>query len=162
MRFQTISNCIRISTNDTSRPACQLLYSMDFFIVVRRHLFQLFVCPRNLLKQSGLIPSEPYWANTSGGHSAHELKLQVFCFFIVQIPALAVERLVAEIAVGVMGSPFWEHDFGFKLRGVINFIWVKCWFMLCTPFVGSVTRQLGAFRMSPVPFSIVEWALSRK
>lgn len=106
---------------------------------------------------TGLIPHDPLYANLPGGESAFHLKVCIICFFMSQVLALGAEALVATLAKGIMGSQFWRHGFGLRLRLLITALWVVVWFVLATYPLGNVLRQLGLLRFSPVPFSIVSW-----
>ncbi|KAM3416665.1 hypothetical protein BST61_g8256 [Cercospora zeina] len=109
------------------------------------------------LMHCGIVPREPLFANASGGASAFHLKVCIFCFFMSQPIALGIETLVAAIAKIIVGSQFWRRGFGYRLRLLVNAIWVALWFVNATQPLGNALRQLGLFRFSPVPFSIVSW-----
>lgn len=119
--------------------------------------YHFFVSTQTELMYTGLIPHDPLYANLPGGESAFHLKVCIICFFMSQVLALGAEALVATLAKGIMGFQFWRHGFGLRLRLLITALWVVVWFVLATYPLGNVLRQLGLFRFSPVPFSIVSW-----
>lgn len=96
----------------------------------------------------GLVPPKPL--NTEV--SVTEMRLRITAFFWAQIPAIGVELLVSKsfrhLAPNLSRSP---------LARVATVIWVAAWFALILPILTVPFRELGYWRVYPVPISIMQW-----
>lgn len=98
----------------------------------------------------GLVPPEPLQANTS----ASTIRLCVAAFFWTQPLAMMAEVLVAKLATQVLPVSFRHSRQALILRVLLNAIWVLLWFALSIPLLGAAGRQLGYWRVWPVPISL--------
>ena len=94
----------------------------------------------------GLVPPEPWFANMP----AWKVRLFVAGFFWAQVPVFAIELLVERFARRWRLRPsFGSIDFGPGL--------VVCWVLVCLcvtiPILGVATKELGYWRVYPLPFS---------
>ena len=98
----------------------------------------------------GLVPPEPLHATVD----ANTIRLYVAAFFWVQPVAMLTEVVVIRLLkrLNSMGSR--QRCTIRQLIMLANAIWVISWFSLCLPLLGEAGRQLGYWRVWPVPVSI--------
>lgn len=95
----------------------------------------------------GLVPPEPLHASVS----VNAIRLYVAGFFWVQPVAMLAEVVVGRLAVRTLPPSVSRSG---RIRGVVNAVWVLAWFTLCVPLLGEAGRQLGYWRVWPVPVSL--------
>ncbi|KAK5131654.1 hypothetical protein LTR08_000781 [Meristemomyces frigidus] len=95
----------------------------------------------------GLVPPEPLHATID----PNSIRLYIAGFFWVQPIAMLVELFVAQTVARTLGIQYWQHGAGLKVRMVVNGIWVVAWFALVLPMLGEASRQLGYWRIWPMP-----------
>ncbi|KAF2234970.1 hypothetical protein EV356DRAFT_484260 [Viridothelium virens] len=98
----------------------------------------------------GLVPPEPPHATVP----VNSVRLLVAGFFWVQPIAMLVEVATARAIASNMGLNQWQAGNGLRLRITLNFIWVIVWFTICLPLIGEAGRQLGYWRVWPMPISV--------
>ena len=101
----------------------------------------------------GLVPPEPLHATLS----TNAERLCVAGFFWLQPIAMVLEVLVASAvrASGGGGGPeYWRAGTGLRVRMATNGLWAVLWFTLCIPLLGEAGRQLGYWRVWPLPVSL--------
>ena len=99
---------------------------------------------------TGLVPPKPLHATIH----PNTIRLYVAGFFWVQSIAMLVELLFARIAARISGRQYWEQGVGLSVRRVVNGLWVVAWFALTLPMLGEASRQLGYWRVWPMPVSL--------
>ena len=97
----------------------------------------------------GLVPPEPLHATVN----FNTIRLCVAGFFWVQPIAMLFEMLITRLAART-GGPIYRTASVLEPRMLINAIWVVTWFSLCLPLLGEAGRQMGYWRVWPVPVSL--------
>ncbi|KAK4542980.1 hypothetical protein LTR36_005978 [Oleoguttula mirabilis] len=98
----------------------------------------------------GLVPPEPLHATVN----PNTIRLCVAAFFWVQPLAMFGELLVARIFARTTDLQYWQHGPALRLRMLANGVWVIAWFTLALSLLGEAGRQLGYWRVWPVPVSV--------
>ncbi len=95
----------------------------------------------------GLVPPEPLHTKAS----AMEMRLRIAAFFWAQIPAIGVEILVSKILRRL--APKFSTS---PLAKFLTMIWVAAWSAIILPILTVPFRELGYWRVYPVPVSIMQ------
>lgn len=98
----------------------------------------------------GLVPPEPLHASVS----ANSIRMYVAAFFWLQPVAMMIEVIVAKLAVRVLPLKVLLSPQLRVVRAVVNGVWVLAWFTLCITLLGEAGRQLGYWRVWPMPVSV--------
>ena len=98
----------------------------------------------------GLVPPEPLNATKS----PNTIRLYIATFFWVQPIAILLELIVARLIMRRSAPQYWQRSVGLKIRIVVNGLWVIVWFALTLPLLGEASRQLGYWRVWPLPVSL--------
>jgi len=98
----------------------------------------------------GLVPPEPLHTTTS----VNSVRLLVAGFFWVQPLAMVIETIVARLVATTVGLTWCQSGNGMRLRMLINGIWVIGWFTISLSLLAEAGRQLGYWRVWPMPVSI--------
>lgn len=97
----------------------------------------------------GMIPPQPLSQNMS----ANMMRLYIGSFFWSQVPGIGVETLVSKLtcryAPGMAKQPWIK---------VLAFTWTGCWLCLTLPLLVVPFREIGYWRGSPVPVSLLRHA----
>lgn len=98
----------------------------------------------------GLVPPEPLHATVSTNY----IRLCVAGFFWLQPVAMIMEVIVANVRRR-FASPAWlSCRRALHWRYAVNGLWVVMWFSLCLPLLGEAGRQMGYWRVWPMPVSL--------
>ncbi|QIW99317.1 hypothetical protein AMS68_004835 [Peltaster fructicola] len=95
----------------------------------------------------GLVPPEPLYASVD----ANTIRLNMAAFFWLQAMAVTLEALTARIAIAMSGAETWSKGSGMSTRMIVNCIWTIAWFSFCLPLLGDAARQMGYWRVWPLP-----------
>lgn len=95
----------------------------------------------------GLVPPEPLHATVN----ANTIRLCIARFFWVQPIAMVLELAALRLWKGMHGS---DSRPDVRLR-LLTGAWVICWFAICLPLLGEAGRQLGYWRVWPIPVSLI-------
>lgn len=98
----------------------------------------------------GLVPPEPLHATIA----VNAIRLRIWAFFGVQPIAFLVETLWIRLLTRWDPSTDWNQGGKLRLRMLLNVLWVIAWFSLSLPLLGEVARQLGYWRVWPLPVSV--------
>jgi len=98
----------------------------------------------------GLVPPEPLQATMD----VNTVRLLVAGFFWVQPVAMVIETVVARTVARLGGLAWWQSGRGRGLRMVVNCVWVIAWFSLSLSLLAEAGRQLGYWRVWPMPVSL--------
>ena len=98
----------------------------------------------------GLVPPEPLHATVG----VNAIRLSIAAFFWVQPIAMFVEVLTIRVVSRLVPTYSWQSELGLKCRLIGNGIWLTAWFTFCLPLLGEAARQLGYWRIWPLPVSI--------
>ena len=100
----------------------------------------------------GMIPPQPLSRNMS----AHMMRLYIGGFFWSQVPGIGIETLVSKLASryapGMAKQPWMK---------VVIFAWTGGWLCLTLPLLVVPFREIGYWRGSPVPMSVLQYAYER-
>lgn len=99
------------------------------------------------LVHMGLVPPQPLNASMS----ATAIRLYFAAFFWVQVPGFALDIAVLHILDQLNLPPL--------LRKTLVFSWVALWLSVCLPLVGIAFRELGYWKIYPLPISVVQGVL---
>ncbi|KAK3632950.1 hypothetical protein LTR56_011507 [Elasticomyces elasticus] len=102
------------------------------------------------ITHTGLVPPEPLYATVSVNH----IRLCIAGFFWVQAVGILLETFAAHCLVALGGLQFWQSGAGMRVRQAVNGVWVVAWFALTLPLLAEFARQLGYWRVWPVPISV--------
>ena len=100
----------------------------------------------------GMIPPQPLSQNMS----ANMMRLYVGGFFWSQVPGIGIETLVSKLT--------WRYAPGMAKQQwikVVAFTWTGCWLCLTLPLLVVPFREIGYWRGSPVPVSVLRYAHDR-
>lgn len=97
----------------------------------------------------GLVPPEPIWATISVG----EIRWCLLGFFWVQSLGIILEAAMAWLILRLTGVRTWQTGIGWWTRAVVTLMWVYLWFTMTTIPLFEAGRQLGWWRVWPVPVS---------
>lgn len=97
----------------------------------------------------GLVPPEPQWANIDG----NVIRLCILGFFWSQAIGILSEALAAGLIVRLTGVRVWQGGFGWCIRAGVTLVWVYLWFTVSSTLLFEAGRQLGWWRVWPVPVS---------
>ena len=98
----------------------------------------------------GLVPPEPL-------HSTMEvnaIRLHIGAFFWIQPVAIIAEVCSARMLSRSIGLDVLNEGVGLTLKRAVNLTVFVMWFTFCIPFLGEAVRQLGYWRIWPVPISL--------
>ncbi|TKA34102.1 hypothetical protein B0A50_00082 [Salinomyces thailandicus] len=98
----------------------------------------------------GLVPPQPLHATMD----ANTIRMLVAGFFWMQPLGMLMEVLFARSIVATVGLQRWRSGLGRWLRMLLNGIWVVMWFTTTMPLLAEAGRQLGYWRVWPVPVSV--------
>ena len=98
----------------------------------------------------GLVPPEPLHASVS----ANTIRFYVAGFFWLQPLAMMAEVLVLKLLGRILSPESVRSRRGSTVRTVTNAVWLVLWFSLCLPLLGEAGRQLGYWRVWPMPVSV--------
>ncbi|KAK4988876.1 hypothetical protein LTR50_003610 [Elasticomyces elasticus] len=101
----------------------------------------------------GMVPSRPLRAT----RSPWTIRLLVAAFFWAQALGLLLEAAVARFVVSVAPAVARRVHGRSVLRRVVNAVWVVFWMCVTLPLLGEAGRQMGYWRVWPVPVSLVRW-----
>jgi hypothetical protein len=102
------------------------------------------------ITHTGLVPPEPLYATISVNH----IRLCIAGFFWIQAAGILLEAVAARCIVALGGLQFWQSGAGMRVRQAVNGVWVLAWFALTLPLLAEFARQLGYWRVWPVPISV--------
>ena len=97
----------------------------------------------------GMIPPQPLSQNLS----VNMMRLYIGGFFWCQAPGIGIETLVSKLtyryAPGMAKQPWIK---------MVAFTWTGCWLCLTLPLLVVPFREIGYWRGSPVPLSVLRFA----
>lgn len=98
----------------------------------------------------GLVPSEPLYSSVS----ANTVRLLFAGFFWMQpvgiLAEVVVARAVKEMGLFTLIAPGKRRP----VKRVVNLLWLLCWGSISLPLFGEAMRQMGYWRVWPVPVSL--------
>ena len=97
----------------------------------------------------GLVPPEPQWATIDG----NAIRVCTLGFFWSQAVGILLESLAAWLIVRLTGARAWQGGLGWWIRATVTLVWVYLWFTLSSTLLFEAGRQLGWWRVWPVPVS---------
>jgi len=65
-----------------------------------------------------------------------------------------VEMLVVRLVAATSGLEAWRGGYGLRVRMCVTGVWVVAWFSISLALLAEMGRQLGYWRVWPVPVSI--------
>ena len=98
----------------------------------------------------GLIPPEPLETEVS----AMEMRLRVAGFFWVQILGIGIEVVVASISKQL--APRFSRSW---VARAVTVAWVVLWFAIVFPMLTVPFREMGYWKVHPLPVSVVQGIL---
>ena len=98
----------------------------------------------------GLVPPQPLYATID----VNSIRLHVAAFFWVQVIAILVEVVIIRILSIFVSIQYWQQGLGLKVRMLVNVLSFVAWFAVCLPLFGEAARQLGYWRVWPMPISL--------
>ena len=99
---------------------------------------------------TGLVPPEPLHATIS----VNIIRMHVAAFFWLQPLAILAETVTVRLLQQVVPTTYWQSGVGLRLRMLANTVFVMIWFACCLPYLGEAGRQLGYWRLWPMPVSL--------
>lgn len=98
----------------------------------------------------GLVPPQPLHATMS----VSSIRVCVAGFFWLQPVGMLLEVLVARLLLRHSNTTFRQNGRGRQIRQFVNCVWTIAWFALTLPLLGEMARQLGYWRVWPMPVSL--------
>lgn len=98
----------------------------------------------------GLVPPEP----TNATIPVNRIRLCVAAFFWWQPLAMLLEIVVERLTARYVKYGYWQTTLGSGTKMAINAVWVMAWFALTLPLFGEAGKQLGYWRVWPMPVSL--------
>ena len=98
----------------------------------------------------GLVPREPLHSTTE----VNAIRLHIGAFFWIQPLAIIAEVCSARMVSRSIGLDVLKEGVGLTLKRAVNLTVFVMWFTFCIPFLGEAVRQLGYWRIWPVPMSL--------
>ena len=117
--------------------------------LVRYAVITLIAFGLSGLIHMGLVPPEPIHATMD----VNAVRLCVAGFFWTQPVAMMVEVIAIRIVSYFVPLRSCESGAGLKYRVIANGVFFITWFTLCLPLLGEAARQLGYWRVWPLPVS---------